>query len=266
MQITILLRFTIDVVQNIIRNCMKEKFWNPIFLVVLIIGCTHSIDAQQWHRFSLSVTAGMSRTGSLEYSEEYREFDVTPTIDILTTTTSRNRNYNFTIGFQPAKSISINGSIGVASYGFQYSGLVIASPTNFASVGGFITTEKYSTRLMEVGLSTSYRKSINEDLSIIIRPGLMWYTNPKENFAQLLDMLMNSNNFSATFFAGLETPLVNNRFYISLGLNTKIALQNFANDKRFNNKFLPYALGLQTSISYRFWETKSKYNKTLGLK
>ncbi len=245
---------------------MKEKIQRFLFLVVIILGCTNFGTTQEFDRFSLSLAGGMSKTGSLEYSEQYRRSSNTSTIEILTTDLSRNNNFNFAIGFQPAKSFSINGSIGVASYGFFYSGNVIASPTNFASVGGFVTSRSYTVRLMEVGLSTSFRRTLNSDLSIVVQPGLVWYTNPKGRNQQLLWLHLNSNNFSATLFTGIETPLISNDFYIAIGLNTKLALQNFAGNYTFDNKFNPYAFGLQTSISYRFGAVKSKHNLNSKLK
>ena len=230
---------------------MNKNLKRITFLFITIFAFADSINAQYAHRFSVSIAAGMSKTGSLEYSDSYTEFRSSPTINILTTGLSRNSNYNFSLGYQPIKSFSINGSIGVASYGFQYTGDVIASPTNFISPGGFIAKESFTTRLMEVGLSVLYRIELNYDLAFVIQPGIVWYTNPKDRYPQLLGINMNSNNFSATFFTGIEIP-INNAFFASIGLNTKIALDNFNGSFGFDNKFHPFALGLQTSISYRF--------------
>lgn len=231
---------------------MNINFKNLVSLLFIIIGANSSI-AQHDHRLRISLTAGMSKTGSLIYGDEYRKFDISPTIKILKTSLSRNNNYNFGIGYQFSRSILINGSIGVASYGFQYRGDVTASPLNSASVGGFIAQQTYTTRLMEVNLSTSYHYELNQALSIIIQPGISWYTNPREDSRQVLGVLMKGNNFSATFFTGVEVPMISNIFFIRAGVSTKIALDNFSVFFDFDNKFHPYSIGLQTSISYRFW-------------
>ena len=248
-QIATQLRFII--VLKIIRNCMTKILKRFTFLLIITIACAGCINAQKTQRFSISISAGMSKTGNLEFSELYRKSNFSSTVQILTTASSRNNNFNFRIGYQPIKSISINGSIGVASYGFQYTGNVFASPDNTLSVGGFVAHENYSTRLMEVGFSTSYQIANKNDFSFIFRPGIVWYTNPREKSRQILGFYMKSNNFSATLFTGIEVPIMN-AFHVGIGLNAKIALQDFVRVFDFENKFRPYALGLETSLTYRF--------------
>ena len=224
-------------------------------LVILLCFAVGSINAnaQYNHWFSVNLTAGLSKTGSLTYGDEYRKSVNSVTLKILKASTSRNSNFNFGVAYHPSKSILINGSIGVASYGFQYTADAIASPVNILSIGGFRVQESYKTRLMEVNLSAAYQLNFSEDVSFIIKPGISWYTNPKERFQQTLGITMNSNNFSATLFSGVEIPMISNLLYVSAGVSAKIPLSNFASFRSFDSQFHPYALGLQTSISYRFW-------------
>ena len=196
----------------------------------------------------------MSKTGSIKYGTTYRAFDSSPTVNILEVGLSRNNNYNFGIGYNPTRSISINGSIGVASYGFRYTGDVVASPINTASIGGFTSKASYSSRVMEVGLSAKYLVKSNESISLFIQPGLAWNTNQAGVFTPILFIPFKSNNFSATLFAGVEIPMISNTFFISVGINSKIALNNFAAFYDYDNQFYPYAIGLQTTLSYRFGE------------
>ena len=234
---------------------MNINFKKFVVLLFFIIGAIN-VNAQNDHRLSISLTAGMSKTGSLNYGDEYRKFDITPTIQILKTSLSRNNNYNFGIGYHINKSILINGSIGVASYGFQYTGDVIASPVNTISVGGFRAQESYETRLMEVNLSAAYQLNVSKDLSFIIQPGISWYTNQREDFRQILGINLKSNNYSATIFTGVKIPMISNILFVSAGVSAKVPLQNFASYYDFDNQFHPYSLGLQTTISYSFWAKK----------
>ncbi|MEM9544607.1 MAG: hypothetical protein AAGA77_01470 [Bacteroidota bacterium] len=238
---------------------MIKSLHKFIILLLVLIGCFGELKAQEAKRFNLSIAYGMSKTGSLTYSEQYLEIEgISSTINILTTTQARNSNYNFSIGFQPSRSISINGSIGVASYGFQYTGDVVASPTNTLSVGGFVAREVYSTRLMEVGFAISYRYSFSEFLTFFVQPGLAWYTNPRDDFQQLFGINLKSNNYAASFGTGLETPLIDDVLFISLGFNAKIALNDFGSRGTEDiNSFRPFAFGLQTSITYRFGAFKN---------
>ncbi|MGK0314331.1 MAG: hypothetical protein ACI86M_000543 [Saprospiraceae bacterium] len=233
---------------------MKINFNN--LLGLFIIFCATISNAQNDHRLSINLTAGMSKTGSLICGDKYREFDITPTIQILKTSLSINNNYNFGIGYQINKSLLINGSIGVASYGFQYTGDVIASPINSVSVGGFRTQESYQTRLIKVNLSAVYQLNVNKDLSSIIQPGMSWYTNPNDRFRQILGINMNSNNFSASLFSGLKIPMISNILFVSVGVSAKMPLQNLTSFYDFDNQFHPYSIGLQTTISYRFWSKR----------
>jgi len=211
-----------------------------------------SADAQIIQKFSLSIAAGMSKTGSIGYNDSYRQYSSSPIINIEKAVSSRNNNYNFSIGYQAKKSLTINGSIGVSSYGFQYSGDIAPSRISTVPMGGFSIKETYTTRLMEVGLTASYRIPYKNDLAFIIQPGVAWYTNPKEEISQTLGIFMNSNNYSATFFTGIEIPITVNSFSLSIGVNTKVALNNFAWPNEIETNFRPYALGLQTAITYRF--------------
>ena len=222
------------------------NYKSSLYLLFIVLLGSADIYAQEYHRFSTSISAGISKTGSLSYSESYREFTSSPTVVISKSSLSRNNNFNFSIGYHPSRSISLNGSIGVASYGFLYSGDIIASPTNMATV----QLGDFSTRLMEVGFSASYRIHHSDDLTFLAQPGLVWYTNPKERFSQVLGINQNSNNFSFTLFTGIEVPLSSNSFFANIGINTKVALDNFASNIEY--KFEPFAIGLQASIAYRF--------------
>ncbi|MFT4535400.1 MAG: hypothetical protein ACJA1A_002468 [Saprospiraceae bacterium] len=231
---------------------MQGKYKNFVILLYFAVGSI-SANAQNDHWFSVNLTGGLSKTGSLIYSDEYRKSINSVTVEILKVSSSRNSNFNFGIAYHPNRSILINGSIGVASYGFQYTGDVVASTVNTLSVGGFRVQESYKTRLMEVNLSAAYQLNFNEDVSFTIKPGMSWYTNPSENFQQTLGFTIKSNNFSATFFSGIEIPMIRNILYASVGVNAKVPLDNFASTYHLDSQFHPYALGLQTSISYRFW-------------
>ncbi len=224
-----------------IRNCLS--------LLILIIT-VYSAHAQNDYKFSISINAGMSKTGSLKYGTSYRAFEALPTVNISKIGFSQNNNFNFEIGYHPSKSFSLNGSIGVASYGFRYTGDVIASPTNSISVGGFKSKDTYSTRLMEVGVSAKYLIKSNDAISFFIQPGIAWYTNQKGLFSPILFIPLKSNSFSATLFAGVQVP-INNNFHVSAGISSKLALHNFAVFYDYDNQFYPYALGLQTTLSYR---------------
>ena len=223
-----------------------------LFIILITFFCGQNLLAQNIRNFSFSLAAGMSKTGSLKYGTSYRAFENSSTVHLLKTNSSQNKNFNFGIGYHPSKFFSINGSIGVASFGFQYTGDVTASPSNFASLGGFTSKESYSSRVMEVGLSANYIIKHNESISLFIQPGIAWYTNQARVFSPILFIPLNSNNFSATVFAGVEIPMISNILFINVGINSKIALNNFAAFYDHDNQFYPYAIGLQTTISYRF--------------
>ena len=216
------------------------------------MGCSLSINAQDNPRFKIGLSLGMSHTASLFYGDRYQVIESSPSFLIQNTSPSRLPNYNLGIGYYLSNSISINGTIGVAKYGFGYHADVVAATSGGSPSGNFSTSSHYITSLMEVSLSGAYQFKLSNDIQLIIQPGIAWYTNPRFNSFQLLQIFQKSNNFSATLFTGIEIPISNNGFYVSVGLNSKIPLADFSNTFAIDSKLHPYAIGIQTTVSYRF--------------
>lgn len=239
---------------------MQENYNNFISLITMsklyfafiIFCCSLSINAQHNPKFKLSLSLGMSHTGSLIYGDRYQEWEGGSTFIVKNTNSARLPNYNLGVGYQLSKSFSINGSIGVASYGFSYKADVIAPISSGTSSSSVYVSDNFTLTLMEVGFSGAYQFKLSNDIQFIIQPGLVWYTNPRFIRSQILRISQNSNNFSASLFTGIELPISNNQFYVSIGLNTKIPLGDFANIYSIESVIYPYAIGLQTTILYRF--------------
>ena len=223
-----------------------------IYVAIFLLAFSLSIHAQHTPKFKLGLSIGMSHSGSLVYGDRYQEWDGAPTFHIKKTSPSRLSNYNFGIGYQLSKSFSINGTIGVAKYGFGYNADVIASPSSGSSSGNFSISGNYITSLMEVSLSGAYQFKLSEDIQFIIQPGIAWYTNQRFDRFQSLQIFQKSNNYSAILFTGIEIPISSNDYYISVGLNTKIPLRDFANMYSIESQLRPYAIGIQSTLSYKF--------------
>ncbi len=217
-----------------------------IYFAFILFCCSLSLNAQNTPRFKVGVSVGMAYTGSLVYGDRYQVVDSSPAFIIKNTNPSRLTNYNFGVGYILSNSFSIIGIIGVAKYGFGYK-VTVDSPGSII----FNKSGTYKSKMTEVSLSGEYHLSLSKDIQFIIQPGIAWYTNQGYD-SQSLQIFQKNNNYSALLFIGVEIPISINRFYISAGLNTKIALADFGNTFSFDNKYHPYALGLQTTISYKF--------------
>lgn len=201
----------------------------------------------------ISISAGQNFSGNYKFSDSYQGSIFQSRIDITRSGISRASNYNFGIGYKVDKKFWFNGSIGISNFGFHYTGPVVASEVNLSSVGGFVSSETYNVRLMEVAGIIEYKTKVKDEISLLVQTGLAWYTNDRQKFTKVLQIFQNTDNFSALLFTGIEVPVINENFSVSAGVNIKMALGNFAASYDNEEYFYPYAIGLQSTISYRFW-------------
>lgn len=173
-------------------------------MCLLCLNCYSQFDFKN----SLEFNTSYGISGDYGDIQSYMTFAPLETINLSNKSAARTRNFELSYTRFFTSKNGVKASLGLARYGFDYSGI--------SDISSEVVNGIYRLQYLELGLSYCRRIPISKTTQVLVEPGFRYHLNGEFTASSIFVFFNESYSFS--LYSGYEMPLIGDNYFVNVGL------------------------------------------------
>lgn len=214
-----------------------------LIIFCIIIFCAQNSFGQIVYRNVIEVSTNLGFSNDFgSNSVEYRSSTLGENILIEEKSSVLVRSFGISYSRFLSDSEGIRLSFGQLEYGFDFKGTAVNSNRQISDF--------YRVTYLDFSLEILNKLQLTKSIKLLSSAGFHYNTDESPRSGTIV--LNNKNSCSGSLTAGLEYPMLGDRFFVNASIHFRFPLNNYRHTFLVANKYLPYFIGLRLGVNYQF--------------